>query len=78
MEMEWSQPQSQGDIVAPRAGHAGISIDENSYIVGGSDNRSGAWKTLVLNMSRLGISVLPLVQVRDPLASEATNTCASC
>ena len=39
--MEWSQPQIQGDLVAPRAGHAGITIDENWYIVGGGDNKNG-------------------------------------
>lgn len=39
--MEWSQPQTQGDLVAPRAGHAGITIDENWYIVGGGDNKNG-------------------------------------
>lgn len=40
-QMEWSQPQIQGDIVNPRAGHASITIGENWYIVGGGDNRSG-------------------------------------
>lgn len=40
-QMEWSQPQIQGDIVSPRAGHAGITIDESWFIVGGGDNRSG-------------------------------------
>lgn len=40
-QMEWSQPQVQGDLVAPRAGHAGITIGENWYIVGGGDNKNG-------------------------------------
>jgi hypothetical protein len=39
--MEWSQPHVQGDVVTPRAGHAGITIDENWYIVGGGDNSTG-------------------------------------
>ena len=39
--MEWSQPHIQGDLVTARAGHAGITFDENWYIVGGGDNRSG-------------------------------------
>lgn len=39
--MEWSQPEVQGEIVAPRAGHAGVTVDDNWYIVGGGDNRSG-------------------------------------
>lgn len=73
LTMEWSQPQLQGDIVAPRAGHSGITIDENWYIVGGGDNRSGASETLVLNMLKLVISVLTSVQGRDPLASEGLS-----
>lgn len=40
-QMEWSQPHVQGDDVTPRAGHAGITIDENWYIVGGGDNSTG-------------------------------------
>lgn len=40
-QMEWSQPQVQGELVTPRAGHAGITIDENWYIVGGGDNKNG-------------------------------------
>lgn len=43
LQMEWSQPQVQGDIVTPRAGHAGITIDEDWYMVGGGDNRSGMY-----------------------------------
>lgn len=39
--MEWSQPHVQGDVVTPRAGHAGITIDENWFIVGGGDNSTG-------------------------------------
>lgn len=39
--MEWSQPQTQGDLVSPRAGHAGITIGESWFIAGGGDNRSG-------------------------------------
>ncbi|KAG5533116.1 hypothetical protein RHGRI_027371 [Rhododendron griersonianum] len=80
--MEWSQPQIQGDLVTPRAGHAGITIDENWYIVGGGDNRSvsswvslftGAPETLVLNMSKLVMTVLTSVGGRDPLASEGVS-----
>jgi len=41
LQMEWSQPLVQGDLVTARAGHAGITIDENWYIVGGGDNKSG-------------------------------------
>lgn len=75
--MEWSQPQIQGDLVTPRAGHAGTTIDENWYIVGGGDNRSGTPETLVFNMSKLGWSVLTRVKERDPLASEGLNVCSA-
>ncbi|XP_015876662.2 acyl-CoA-binding domain-containing protein 6 [Ziziphus jujuba] len=74
--MEWSQPQVQGDLVSPRAGHAGITIDENWYIVGGGDNRNGCPETLVLNMSKLVWSVLTNVKQRDPLASEGLSVCS--
>ncbi|KAF3434112.1 hypothetical protein FNV43_RR25215 [Rhamnella rubrinervis] len=75
--MEWSQPQVQGDIVTPRAGHAGITIDEDWYIVGGGDNRRGCTETLVLNMSKFVWSVLTSVKQRDPLASEGLSVCSA-
>ncbi|KAF3632538.1 hypothetical protein FXO37_27411 [Capsicum annuum] len=71
--MEWSQPQLQGDLVSPRAGHAGVTLGDNWYIVGGGDNRSGVPETLVLNMSKLVVSVLATVKGRDPLASEGLS-----
>lgn len=39
--MEWSRPETQGAYVTPRGGHAGTTVDENWYIVGGGDNQSG-------------------------------------
>ncbi|KAL6130317.1 hypothetical protein ACLB2K_068698 [Fragaria x ananassa] len=74
--MEWSQPQVQGDLVAPRAGHAGITIGENWYIVGGGDNKNGCPETLALNMSKLVWSVSTTVKQRDPLASEGLTVCS--
>lgn len=41
LQMEWSQPQTQGAYVTPRGGHASTIVDENWYIVGGGDNMSG-------------------------------------
>ena len=41
LQLEWSQPQIQGSSVSPRAGHAGVSVDEKLFIVGGGDNKSG-------------------------------------
>ncbi|GLT70183.1 hypothetical protein SLA2020_422790 [Shorea laevis] len=73
--MEWSQPQVQGDLVTPRAGHGGITIDEMWYIVGGGDNNNGCLETLVLNMSKLVWSKLATLKERHPLASEGLSTC---
>ncbi|KAL8210624.1 hypothetical protein R6Q57_005061 [Mikania cordata] len=68
--LEWSQPHIQGDVVSPRAGHAGVSIDEKWFIVGGGDNRNGSSETLVMDMPKLVFSILTNVKGRDPLASE--------
>ncbi|GMI83364.1 hypothetical protein like AT5G04420 [Hibiscus trionum] len=75
--MEWSQPQVQGDLVSPRAGHAGISIDEMLYIVGGGDNNNGCPETLALNMSKLVWSTLTTLKERHPLASEGLSICSA-
>ncbi|KAL0403611.1 UNVERIFIED_CONTAM: Acyl-CoA-binding domain-containing protein 4 [Sesamum radiatum] len=71
--MEWSQPQVQGALVTPRAGHAGIAVEGNWFIVGGGDNKSGALETLVINLSKLVVSVVTSVKGRDPLASEGIS-----
>lgn len=44
--MEWSRPTQQGEIPSPRAGHAGVTVGENWFIVGGGDNKSGKCLTL--------------------------------
>nr|APO15848.1 ring-finger protein [Sesuvium portulacastrum] len=71
--MEWSRPTQQGDMPSPRAGHAGVTVGENWFIVGGGDNRSGAAETVVLNMSTLVWSVVTSVQGRVSLASEGLS-----
>ena len=66
MQMEWSQPQTQGDLVSPRAGHAGISIDEMWYIVGGGDNSNGTCYVIfhvILFMLEFHVLILLSVQV---------------
>ncbi|CAN0910566.1 Acyl-CoA-binding domain-containing protein 6 [Linum grandiflorum] len=75
--MEWTQPEIRGDLVNPRAGHAGITIDENWYIVGGGDNKNGSLETLELNMSKLAWSTLTSVKERHPLASEGLSVCSA-
>ncbi|KMZ62161.1 Acyl-CoA Binding Protein [Zostera marina] len=75
--MEWSRPAQQGVVPSPRAGHAGITVGENWFIVGGGDNKSGASETLVLNMSTLVWSVVTSIQGRVPIASEGLSLVVS-
>lgn len=75
--MEWSRPTQQGEIPTPRAGHAGVTIGENWFLVGGGDNKSGVSETVVLNMSTLVWSVVTSVQGRAPLASEGLSLVVS-
>ncbi|OVA04317.1 hypothetical protein BVC80_1395g24 [Macleaya cordata] len=75
--MEWSRPIQQGSIPSPRAGHAGVTVGENWFIVGGGDNKSGASETVVLNMSTLVWSVVTTVQGRVPIASEGLSLVVS-
>jgi hypothetical protein len=71
--MEWSKPAQKGGIPSPRAGHAGVTVGENWFLVGGGDNKSGVSETVVLNMSTLVWSVVANVQGRVPLASEGLS-----
>ncbi|XP_068662126.1 acyl-CoA-binding domain-containing protein 4-like [Aristolochia californica] len=75
--MEWTRPAQQGEIPSPRAGHAGVTIGENWFIVGGGDNKSGVSETVVLNMSTLVWSVVATVQGRVPVASEGLSLVVS-
>ncbi|KAG6434149.1 hypothetical protein SASPL_105771 [Salvia splendens] len=71
--MEWLRPTQQGEIPSPRAGHAGVTLGESWFIVGGGDNKSGASETVCLNMATLAWSVVTTVQGRVPLASEGSS-----
>ncbi|KAJ0980678.1 hypothetical protein J5N97_008933 [Dioscorea zingiberensis] len=71
--MEWSRPKEQGPTPSPRAGHAGVTVGESWFIVGGGDNKNGVSETLVLNMSTLVWSVVTTVQGRVPVASEGLS-----
>ncbi|OAY42302.1 acyl-CoA-binding domain-containing protein 4 [Manihot esculenta] len=75
--MEWTRPTQQGEIPSPRAGHAGVTVGENWFIVGGGDNKSGVSETVVLNMSTLVWSVVFSVEGRVPLASEGLSLAVS-
>ncbi|KAI3947911.1 hypothetical protein MKX01_034576 [Papaver californicum] len=54
-------------------GHAGVTVGENWFIVGGGDNKSGVSETIVFNMLTLVWSVLTTVQGRVPMASEGLS-----
>ncbi|KAI4349963.1 hypothetical protein L6164_010500 [Bauhinia variegata] len=75
--MEWSRPTQSGEIPTPRAGHSGVTVGENWFIVGGGDNKSGVSETVVLNMSTLAWSVVTSVQGRVPVASEGLSVVVS-
>ncbi|MQM00568.1 hypothetical protein Taro_033311 [Colocasia esculenta] len=75
--MEWSRPKQQGVVPSPRAGHAGVTVGENWFIVGGGDNKNGVSETLVLNMSTLVWSVVTTVEGRVPMASEGLSLAVS-
>ncbi|WOK92780.1 acyl-CoA-binding domain-containing protein 4 [Canna indica] len=77
LTMEWSQPQTQGEDVAPRGGHAGTVVDEKWYIVGGGDNTSGTTETIFLDMSKFVWSMATSVGKHDPLASEGLSLCST-
>ncbi|XP_050875316.1 acyl-CoA-binding domain-containing protein 4-like [Lathyrus oleraceus] len=73
---EWSRPTQQGEKPTPRAGHAGVIVGENWFIVGG-DDKSGASETVVLNMSMLAWSAVTFVQGCVPVASEGLSLVVS-
>lgn len=75
--MEWSEPEIRGDFATPRAGHCGVIIDENWFVVGGGDNRGGSLETLVLDMTRLAWSAVTRVGERHALASEGIRVCSA-
>lgn len=60
MQNEWSQPQVQGDLVTPRAGHAGVVIGDDWFIVGGGDNCNGMKNIVEYNLAwhLFGVSLL--------------------
>ncbi|XP_078445915.1 galactose oxidase/kelch repeat superfamily protein [Wolffia australiana] len=75
--MEWSQPMTQGEVVTPRAGHAGVAVDGTWFIVGGGDNKTGACETIKLNMTNFVWSTATSVPKHDPLASEGISVCST-
>ncbi|PRW20510.1 acyl- -binding domain-containing 4 [Chlorella sorokiniana] len=52
--MEWSQPEAEGPVPPPRAGHAGAILGDTWFIVGGGNNTSGCADMYALDLSPLG------------------------
>ncbi|KAL4424739.1 hypothetical protein ABPG77_000082 [Micractinium sp. CCAP 211/92] len=52
--MEWSQPEFEGPVPPPRAGHAGAILGATWFIVGGGNNSSGCADMYALDLSPLG------------------------
>ncbi|GAB2223605.1 hypothetical protein Droror1_Dr00017746 [Drosera rotundifolia] len=55
--LEWSQPENREDLATPRAGHSGAVISDEWFLVGGGDNKTGTPETIVLDLTKLGISL---------------------
>ena len=45
--MEWFIPSTKGEAPSPRAGHAAAAVGDKWFIVGGGNNSSGAFVSLV-------------------------------
>ncbi|PKA59430.1 Acyl-CoA-binding domain-containing protein 4 [Apostasia shenzhenica] len=74
--LEWSQPDVQGVGVASRGGHAGATVGDMWYMVGGGNTTSGATETIALCMPKLVWSIATKVSRQDPLASEGLTLCS--
>lgn len=75
--MEWSQPEQNGIVPTPRAGHAGVTVGDSWYIIGGGDNKSGISETMVLDMSTFVWSIVTSVEGRTSIASEGLSVVAA-
>jgi hypothetical protein len=71
-QMEWSQARTQGTVPSPHAGHAGATIGNSFYVIGGGDNKSGISDTLVLNMDTLVWSLVASVKGQTAISSEVS------
>jgi acyl-CoA-binding protein len=68
--MEWSAVETQGTVPRPRAGHAGITVGDSWFIVGGGDNTGAISETLVLGLTTLTWSVEAVVPGLAAVSSE--------
>eukprot|EP00850_Spirogloea_muscicola_P015319 SM000116S24240 [mRNA] locus=s116:223620:228918:- [translate_table: standard] len=71
--MEWSQPQQDGALPSPRAGHAGIKVDDKWYVIGGGDNKSGVAGTAVLDLTSMQWSKVTVPNPKSAIASEGLS-----
>lgn len=75
--MEWSPVETQGLVPRPRAGHAGVTVGDSWFVIGGGDNTGAISETLVLSMTTLSWSVEANVEVLTPVASEGLSVVVS-
>lgn len=75
--MEWSPVETQGIEPRPRAGHAGVTVADSWFIIGGGDNTGAIAETLVLSMTTLSWSIEATVEVLTPVASEGLSVVVS-
>ncbi|RMZ56230.1 hypothetical protein APUTEX25_002420 [Auxenochlorella protothecoides] len=52
--LEWSQPEVEGPVPPPRAGHAAAVLGSTWYIVGGGNNAAGCADMYALDLGVLG------------------------
>ncbi|KAL6782490.1 hypothetical protein ACKKBG_A06980 [Auxenochlorella protothecoides x Auxenochlorella symbiontica] len=52
--LEWSQPEVEGPVPPPRAGHAAAVLGSTWYIVGGGNNAAGCADMYALDLGGLG------------------------
>ncbi|KAI4295172.1 hypothetical protein MLD38_040552 [Melastoma candidum] len=72
-----TRPVQKGQIPSPRAGHAGVTLGEKWFIVGGGDNKRGIAETIVLDMSTLTWSIGTSTKGHTPFPSEGLSLVAS-
>jgi len=53
IQMDRSQPQTQGDLVSNRVGHVGVIVNESWFIGDGGNNKSGMRLFYFLNLKSI-------------------------
>eukprot|EP00897_Mesotaenium_endlicherianum_P000842 jgi/Mesen1/10759/ME000909S10083 len=70
---EWSQPETKGELPAPRAGHAGVLVGTSWFLIGGGDTKGGVTDTVTLDVVSLEWSVVAEAPAKTSIASEGVS-----